>query len=125
MNTKFDIGERVYISADITNISIRNDGTERYEISDPHFSAVSIFKGEELKTFQELVREEKSTLYGVDKKLKEAWEKLSDIPVNDNGEIAEDFCPIPIFPKGTNREDIWRWFDAFYSTGVAGLMNLN
>ena len=40
--------------------------------------------------------------------LKELWGKLGDIPINDNEEIDEDFLH---FKKGTDRYEIWRWFE--------------
>lgn len=49
------------------------------------------------------------------------WSKLSDIPVDDDGIIQESFL---WWPKGTNREDIWHWFDEKYPGGVAKLMGL-
>lgn len=49
------------------------------------------------------------------------WSELGDIPVNDDGIIQESFL---WWPKGTDREDIWRWFDEKYPGGVAKLMGL-
>lgn len=49
------------------------------------------------------------------------WAELGDIPVNDNGIIQESFL---WWRKGTDREDIWRWFDEKYSGGVVKLMGL-
>lgn len=40
--------------------------------------------------------------------LSQLWEKLGDIPVNDNEEIEENFLNFPI---GTSKFDIWHWFD--------------
>lgn len=122
METKFDVGETVYVKTVVSHISIREDGTENYETADSHFSGIYPFKKNELKTFQEVVRDEKDSVYGVDNKLRMAWEALSDIPVDDDGNLEEPFCPIPLFTKGTNREEIWAWFDALYSGGVAELM---
>lgn len=56
------------------------------------------------------------------KKMEEHWEKLGDIPVNDDGEIQEPFMQYPV---GTDREEIWRFFDEFYPGGVAKLMHLD
>ena len=122
METKFDIGETVYVKATVSHIAVQENGTESYEISDPHFSGIYRFKKDELKSFQEVIRDEKDSVYGVDNKLRMAWEALSDIPVDDDGNLEEPFCPIPLFTKGTNREEIWAWFDALYSGGVAELM---
>lgn len=47
--------------------------------------------------------------------------ELGDIPVNDDGIIQESFL---WWPKGTDREDIWHWFDEKYSGGVIKLMGL-
>ena len=49
------------------------------------------------------------------------WAKLGDIPVDDDGIIQESFL---WWPKGTDREDIWHWFDEKYPGGVAKLMGL-
>jgi hypothetical protein len=129
MKTKFDIGEKVYISTEVTYISVessntKNGNTERYEISNPHFSRLQPFRADELKTLTELIREERDILYSTDKKIRECWELLGDVPVDDDGNLLDDFYPVPIFPKGTNREDIWRWFDAMYTGGIAQLMNV-
>lgn len=49
------------------------------------------------------------------------WSELGDIPVDDDGIIQESFL---WWPKGTYREDIWRWFDEKYPGGVVKLMGL-
>ena len=43
------------------------------------------------------------------------WEKLSDIPINKNENIDENFY---IWKKGTNREIIWHWFDERIENGI-------
>ena len=40
--------------------------------------------------------------------LYELWNLFADTPVNDNGLIEEPFLG---FPEGTDREDIWHWFE--------------
>ena len=40
--------------------------------------------------------------------LKELWNRFSDVPVNNNDEIEEDFLS---FPVGTSKFDVWHWFD--------------
>lgn len=40
--------------------------------------------------------------------LPELWERFSDIPVNKDDEIEEDFL---CFEKGTSKFDVWHWFD--------------
>ncbi len=55
------------------------------------------------------------------KSLETFWSELGDIPVNDDGVIQESFL---WWPKGTDREDIWRWFDEKYPGGVIKLMKL-
>ena len=55
-----------------------------------------------------------------DKQLEKLWLLFGDIPMDPISEkIEDDFL---IFPAGTNREDIWHWFDVRYSRGVADLM---
>lgn len=53
--------------------------------------------------------------------LEKYWDKLGDIPVDDDGIIQESFL---WWPKGTDREDIWHWFDEKYPGGVVKLMKL-
>ena len=55
------------------------------------------------------------------KSLETFWSELGDIPVNDDGIIQEPFL---WWPKGTDREDIWHWFDEKYPGGVIKLMGL-
>lgn len=50
------------------------------------------------------------------KELQELWNELSDIPVNENDEIEEDFLD---FPSGTDKFDVWYWFDERCPNGVA------
>lgn len=40
--------------------------------------------------------------------LKELWDELGDIPVNNNDEIEKDFLG---YPAGTDKLEIWDWFD--------------
>lgn len=40
-------------------------------------------------------------------KLRELWQELGDIPVDDDGNTEEDFYH---WKAGTDREDIWHWF---------------
>lgn len=40
--------------------------------------------------------------------LEELWDKFSEVPVNNNDEIEEDFLS---FPVGTSKLDVWHWFD--------------
>jgi len=60
------------------------------------------------------------TLKNRDGILEEIWKQLANIPVDpDTEKTEEDFW---IFPRGTDREDIWHWFDERYSKGVAYLL---
>ena len=44
------------------------------------------------------------------------WEKFGDIPVDKNGiTIEQDFY---IWKKGTEKEDIWHWFDVRVTGGI-------
>ena len=40
--------------------------------------------------------------------LEELWDRFSEVPVNNNDEIEEDFLS---FPAGTSKFDVWHWFD--------------
>lgn len=55
-----------------------------------------------------------------DARLEELWDAFGDVPMNPETEkIEEDFL---MFPAGTDREDIWHWFDERYSKGVHSLL---
>ncbi len=61
----------------------------------------------------------------VDAFLFKKWKELEDVPFDDSGSesdmvLAEDWW---CFKAGTEREDIWHFFDEHYSKGVAYLLN--
>lgn len=51
--------------------------------------------------------------------LETLWELFGDIPIDDGDNILEDFLG---FEVGTNRFDIWHWFDERYPGGIHTLM---
>ena len=51
--------------------------------------------------------------------LQELWQLFGDIPIDDSDDILEDFLG---FGVGTNRFDIWHWFDERYPGGVHTLL---
>lgn len=51
-----------------------------------------------------------------DNTLDTMWEKFGDIPVDENGiTIEQDFY---IWKKGTEKEEIWHWFDSRVDGGI-------
>lgn len=58
-----------------------------------------------------------------DFELEEAWRELDDIPFDEDEEgvlrISRDWNQ---FPKGTDREEIWKFFDREHSMGVHWLL---
>ena len=44
------------------------------------------------------------------------WDKLGDIPCNDDEDIEEEFLH---FPVGTQRYEIWHWFESKFDLSVA------
>lgn len=52
----------------------------------------------------------------------ELWETLGDIPIDSDETIEEKFLH---FPVGTDREDIWHWFEDTFNCSVVDLMWLN
>lgn len=54
--------------------------------------------------------------------LRRLWAEFGDIPINDRDEIEEPFLH---FEKGTDRFEIWHWFDDRYPGGVVALMQYN
>ena len=54
-----------------------------------------------------------------DQELEELWDEFGDVPMDPETEkIEEDWNG---FPAGTDREEIWHWFAAHHSRGVAWL----
>lgn len=70
-------------------------------------------------TMDMVVEEAKKSILLDDKILEFLWERLGDIPVDDDGCIEEDFMG---YETGTDREEIWNWFDENHSEGVKVLM---
>lgn len=61
------------------------------------------------------------TLESRDRELEYMWAELEDVPMDPDTEcIEEPFYDL--FPAGTHREEIWKWFDERYSKGVAYLL---
>ena len=55
-----------------------------------------------------------------DAELEKLWNEFADIPMDPTTEKIE--APFLHFEAGTEREDIWHWFDQRYSKGVAFLL---
>lgn len=55
-----------------------------------------------------------------DDELLNLWHDLEDVPIDEETEtLLFDWF---IFPKGTDKEEIWHWFDGRYSKGVYSLL---
>jgi len=63
---------------------------------------------------------EMETLEYRDDLLEDYWADLADIPVDPDTDKLEE--PFMSFPAGTDKEDVWRWFDERHSKGVAYLL---
>lgn len=61
-----------------------------------------------------------ATLEERDTALEKLWKEFEDVPVDpDTEKLEKDWF---IFQRGTDKEDIWHWFDDRYSKGVAYLL---
>ena len=54
-----------------------------------------------------------------DDALEQLWERFGNVSVTDADTIDEDFL---VWKKGTDRFDIWHWFDEEHSRGVAVIL---
>lgn len=54
-----------------------------------------------------------------DAELEKLWDLFGEIPIDDNDAILEEFLG---FQEGTDRIEIWQWFDERYSRGVVSLL---
>lgn len=80
----------------------------------------SFAKGHCAKIFTPNCKEKKNYT-SRDALIEDLWKTLSDVPMNPNTEDMEEEWFI--FPKGTNGETIWNWFDENHSKGVGWIMN--
>lgn len=55
-----------------------------------------------------------------DAEVEELWRSLDDVPMDPETERMEK--PFLIFPSGTQRGEIWQWFDRHHSKGIAYLL---
>ena len=70
----------------------------------------------ELSRYRDIGKEDQNLTQD---QLTELWLLLGDVPINDRDEIQEEFIG---FDAGTNRFDIWQWFDVLYDGGVHRLL---
>lgn len=63
---------------------------------------------------------EMKTLRERDAELDELWKQLEDLPMDPDTEKTEE--PFLSFPAGTDREEIWHWFDERHSKGISYLL---
>lgn len=54
-------------------------------------------------------------IYQTIKTARDLWADFSDVPINNDDEIEENFLD---FPKGTDRFEILRWFEDTFSVSV-------
>jgi len=45
------------------------------------------------------------------------WEMLGDVPVTEDDDLDDDFL---IFDKGTDKFDVWHWFEENFDTQIGG-----
>lgn len=55
-----------------------------------------------------------------DMELEKLWQLFGEVSIDDYDLIMEEFLG---FPEGTDRFEIWHWFDERYSKGVVNLIN--
>ena len=72
--------------------------------------------GKELRSYRDISKEDEDL---TEKELTELWLLFGDVPINDNDQIEEEFIG---YEAGTNRFDIWEWFDERYEGGVHRLL---
>ena len=66
---------------------------------------------------------EKEKIQNNDLEIEKLWEELEDVPFDEDEYkdliLSEDWYH---FKAGTEREEIWKWFDQKHSKGVAWLL---
>ena len=54
-----------------------------------------------------------------DVELENLWRDFADVPIDEDERLEEDWFK---YKKGTDKEDIWHWFDKKHSKGVYYLL---
>lgn len=74
----------------------------------------------DIKKAEKVIREANRAVFavpGAKRRLAEdLWQSLGDVPINDDDEIVE---PWKQFPAGTDRFEIWHWFEDTFGLSVA------
>lgn len=66
------------------------------------------------------MKEKELTLQNIiDKNVETLWEEFQSVPVDHNGNLKAVWYA---FPKGTNKNDVYDWFNRHHSKGLAYLM---
>lgn len=55
----------------------------------------------------------------IDKNIEVLWKKFQSVPVDRNGNLKAAWYS---FPKGTNKNTVYDWFNRHYSKGLSYLM---
>ena len=55
----------------------------------------------------------------IDVSVEKSWEEFKTVPLDRNGCLKKSWYA---FPKGTNKNDVYDWFNRNYSKGLAYLM---
>ena len=71
-------------------------------------------------TLENVVEKVRGGISLTDEVLEFLWNRFGDVPVDDDGRLTDCFMG---YETGTDREEIWHWFDEYHSEGVAALMN--
>ena len=55
----------------------------------------------------------------IDKNIEASWKEFQRVPVDRNGNLKAAWYT---FPKGTNKNDVYEWFNRHHSKGLSYLM---
>lgn len=55
----------------------------------------------------------------IDKNVEALWKEFQNVPVDRNGNLKTAWYA---FPKGTNKNDVYDWFNHHHSEGLAYLI---
>lgn len=55
----------------------------------------------------------------IDKNVEALWKEFQSVPVDRNGNLKAAWYA---FPKGTNKNTVYDWFNSHYSKGLSYLM---
>lgn len=112
-----DIIRTVYVGTCLERAKNILDSTSaEYTYIDTIIQTIDVWENEQ---YIESIGHKSLVLDSPLKRAKYFWQQLADIPIDNDENILEPFNVF--FEKGTNRYDVWHWFESTFGVSVIDL----